>query len=370
MTMTNRTMMAALGAASSFVVAFLLLAVPASAQTPAGDDPFAEPQAEPARPAKPKPFAQPQAAPAPTARPNPFAQPQAEPASIARPNPFTQPQAAPTAAQAVSGATTPFPPNAPWPPPGATAPAALVPPPPFPAQPQPPLPAPLVDDAGSAQLSEPRGPVWSWEPLRYTVALEGRVTRPLDDGAKRVASEKWSPGAGLSVQADVLRPSADLAIRLDLGWTQAKHTSYQPDSYQYGPSLREELETNVFQLGAHARYHVLPWLAPYLRLSGGLGRDKLTVGVMRDRQWFGQAAAGGGVFLRSPGLHLGRGRFAPLLGLVGSLEAGYTLATGSDFSVRASLPTSSDDPIPTSAVALGHVGRSAPYLRVSFGLAF
>ena len=304
MTTANRTMMPAIGAASAFVLAVLLLAVPASAQTPDSDDPFAEPQAAPASPARPNPFAQPQAAPA---------------ASPARPRvgkPRTTPAAGPSApagAQPAAAATTPTPPTAPWPLPGSAAPPPLPPQPPLHAQPQPPLQAPIVDEARRTQLFEAEGPVVSWEPLRFAVAVEGRVTRPLDDGAKRLASEKWPPGAGVSVQADVLRPSAEVAVRLDLGWTSTKHSSYQPDSYQYGSSLREELETNLFQLGAQARYHLLPWLAPYLRLSGGLGRDKLTVGVMRDRQWFGQAAAGAGIFLRSPGLRLWQGRFVAAL---------------------------------------------------------
>ena len=326
---TRMIMMPALRAAASLALAVLLFAAPASAQAPDSEDPFS--QAQPAPPAPPPG--------APVARP--ASGPAAPPATLLPMAPAVQ-----------------------APPPGSAVPPPA-PRPPRPPTPYPPLQPTQLDEARRAQLFEPEGPIVSWDPLRFAVAFEGRVTRPLDDGAKRLASERWPAGAGVSVQADVFRPSAELAIRLDLGWTRTKSSSYQPDS-----SLSEQLKTDLFQLGAQARYHVLRWLAPYVRLSAGLGRDKLNVGVMSDQQWFGQAAAGAGLFLRSAGLRLWQGRFSPLLGLVGSLEGGYTLAMGSDFSLQASLPSASEHPIPTSEVALGHVGRSAPYLRASLGLAF
>jgi hypothetical protein len=59
-----------------------------------------------------------------------------------------------------------------------------------------------------------------------------------------------------------------------------------------------------------------------------------------------------------------------VLGLVGQLEGGYALASGSDFVLHADARSSSEKPIPTSDVPLGHVTRNVPYLRVSLGLAF
>jgi len=287
------------------------------------------------------------------------------PPPVAAPAPPRAPVAAPAAPPAV--------PAVPLPPPTVTVPMPVATTPPMtpvaPPYAGPPLHVPPrsteVMVPRSPQPAEPEGPVASWEPLRFAITLEGRAVRPLQDGARRLADEKWPSGGGLSVQADVWRPSDRLAVRLDLGFTRASS-----ESHQSGSSLREELETDLYQLGASLRYHLLPWLAPYARLSGGLGRDKLAVGIMKDRQWFGQGAAGAGVLLRSPSLRLWQGRFAPAFGLMGTLEGGYALASGSDFAVRASLPSSSENPIPATEVALGHVGRSAPYLRVSFGLAF
>ena len=215
------------------------------------------------------------------------------------------------------------------------------------------------------QLFAPEGPVTSWDPLRFAVALETRTTWLFNGAAKRLAGERLPTGEGLSLQADVLRPSAKLALRLDLGWTSTSTSSFQPSS-----SLSEKLDTNLFQLGASLRYHVYRWLAPFARLAGGMGWDKLTVAGMKDRELFEQGSLGAGVFLRSPGVRLWQGAFSPLLGLMGNIEAGYALATGSDLTLQASLPSASTPPIPTSTVPIGHVGRSAPYVRASRGLAF
>ena len=91
---------------------------------------------------------------------------------------------------------------------------------------------------------------------------------------------------------------------------------------------------------------------------------------LHDRQAFAEGSLGGGVFLRTPGLRLWQGASAPFFGLVGNLEGGYALATSSDFSLHSSPPSTSTTPIPTNSVPIGTVGRSAPYLRFSLGIAF
>jgi hypothetical protein len=228
-----------------------------------------------------------------------------------------------------------------------------------------PQPRPELASAHKPQLFEPEGPVTSWDPLRFAVAFESRTTWPLDGAQKRLVGKRAPMGAGLSVQADVFRPDANAAVRLDLGWTNTSVSQRVS-----GTSLQEQLDTDLFVLGASLRYEVFRWLAPFARLAGGLGRDKLVVVDMKDKQYFGQVTAGAGVFLRTPGLRLWQGSYAPFFGLCGQIEGGYALASGSDFSLHSSVPSSSPDPIPTSDVALGHAGRSAPYVRASLGLAF
>jgi hypothetical protein len=160
-----------------------------------------------------------------------------------------------------------------------------------------------------------------------------------------------------------------MAARLDLDWITTTATTYQD-----GSMLTEKLETNILSLGISARYNLLRWLAPYARLAGGVGWDKITVGNgagdLHDRQIFGQGAVGAGLSLRSPGLRVWQSASAPFVGVMGQIEGGFALATGSDFVLQSSPAGAAASPIPTTPVAIGHAERSAPYLRVSFGIAF
>ncbi|MBN2576617.1 MAG: hypothetical protein JXP73_18780 [Deltaproteobacteria bacterium] len=231
---------------------------------------------------------------------------------------------------------------------------------------------PVLAERRKPQLVEPEGPVTSWEPLRFAVALELRRTWLLDDAAQRLVSGREISGQGASLQVDILRPTDRLALRLDVGWR-----THSASSYQYGNgltshgTLAEKLVTHAFAVGASLRFHVSRWLAPYARLSGGMGWDRLSVGALGGREYFGEGSAGAGVFLRSPSLRFWHGAYAPWLGLVGSIEGGYAVGTGSDFALRASPPSSSDtEPIPGNSVSIGRVERSAPYARATVGLAF
>jgi len=80
----------------------------------------------------------------------------------------------------------------------------------------------------------------------------------------------------------------------------------------------------VLSLGLSARYNLLRWLAPYARLAGGVGWDKLTLsggeGSLHDRQFYGQGSAGAGISLRSPGLRFWQSPSAPFLGIMGQIE--------------------------------------------------
>jgi hypothetical protein len=222
-----------------------------------------------------------------------------------------------------------------------------------------------------SQVFEPEGPVTSWEPLRFAVAFELRNSWMLDDGAKRLLGGRQVSSQGVSVQADVARPTAQVAVRLDLGWLTNSASSFQVNSsYGYGGDMAERIETNQFALGAAVRVHLFPWLAPYVRVAGGLGRDKLTVASMSGHQTYGLGSAGAGVFLRSPSLRLWQGTYAPGLGAVATIEGGYTMAAGGDLTLHAAPPSSSTEPLPANSVTLGHVGRNAPYVRASIGLAF
>jgi hypothetical protein len=299
----------------------LALAPPAAAQ-PEEATPSEEAQPEAAAPAPAAP-AVPAAAEAPAA-----------PAGVA-------PAAQPVPGQPVAGAS---PAQVFAPPPGY----------PYAYQPLPPRP----------ERTEDTGPTFSWEPLRLAIALEHRTSWLREDAAQRMAGGERASAGGLSVQADVLRPRDQVVLRADLAWLNQTHSAYRD-----GSSPSEQLKSNLVALGASLRYDLWCWLAPFARVTAGLGWDKLTVADLHDRQFFGQGTVGAGLVLRSPGLHLWRGKHSAV-GLVGQVEGGYALASGSDFVLHADARASGDHPIPTSDVALGRVSRSVPYLRVSLGLAF
>jgi hypothetical protein len=218
-------------------------------------------------------------------------------------------------------------------------------------------------------LNEPEVPAFSWEPLRFGVAAEMRATWPQDAAARRLAGRRAPVGGGLSLHYDALRPSSRLVAKVDLGWALTSTSEFQTSAQNV-----ESLDTNLFWVGLSLRYHILRWLAPYARLAGGLGRDKLSVSSttarMHDERMFGHGSIGGGVFLRSPALSLRSSPPAFYLALTGHIEGGYMLASSSTFALQSSPASGVPNPVPTESVPIGDVGRNTPYLRGSVGLAF
>lgn len=217
--------------------------------------------------------------------------------------------------------------------------------------------------------AQPSTPALSWDPLRFGIALEGRTAWLQNSAARQLAGRKAPSEGGLSLQGDVWQRESLAAIRLDLGWLATSTSTDQDFS-----GLRDELKTDVIALGVSVRHQVLPWLAPYVRVAGGIGWDRLTLttstGELHDRQAFAQGSLGGGVHFRTPGLRLGQTPTSFRAGLMADVEGGYILGSSSDFSLQPSTTTSASAPIPISPVAIGQVGRNAPYLRISVGLAF
>jgi hypothetical protein len=216
---------------------------------------------------------------------------------------------------------------------------------------------------------EPEGPTFSWDPLRFGVAGELRTTWPQDAGARRLSGKAAPIGGGVSLHYDAWRPSSRLVAKVDLGWTLTSTSDFQESTQNV-----ERLRTHLLSLGVSARYHIFRWLAPYARLAGGLGWDKLTVdspnASMHDEQTFGHASLGGGVFLRSPGLCLRSSPPSFCVAFMGQIEGGYMLASSSSFALKSSPPGGVSSPVPTESVPIGDVGRNAPYLRASLGFAF
>lgn len=211
--------------------------------------------------------------------------------------------------------------------------------------------------------------VFSWDELPLGVAGDLRTFWPQNSGTRRLVGKKTSDNGGLCVSYDILKLMNRVVAKVDLGWGLASHVNARPDSAD-----EEKLRTQLVSLGLSLRYHVFRWLAPYARVAGGVGWDKVTVGgssgQWQDKHTFAHGSVGGGLFLRSPGLSLWPNHPAFGLALMGSIEGGYFVAPSSDLSLKASSDPDIKNPIPTAAVPIGKMGRSAPYLRVTLGLAF
>lgn len=222
---------------------------------------------------------------------------------------------------------------------------------------------------GPHPLTEPEGPTLSWNPLRIGVALETQTTWLQDSAARRIVGKGTPTTVGLALHYEALRPSPSLTVKLDLGWMTSSASTTQPNNSQN----TETYDTNLVTLGVSLRYQIFRWLAPYARVAGGMGWDKLSVGNgsgnLDDKHKFGHAAAGGGVFLRSPGLCMRPSTASYCAAFIGNLEGGYMLGTSSTLSLHYSPASGVSNPIPTEAVPIGDMGRSAPYLRVSVGIA-
>lgn len=213
-------------------------------------------------------------------------------------------------------------------------------------------------------------PALTWERTRFSIALEGRGLLLRDDAAKRLAGSARPTSSGVSMMADVYRPTAQLSLRVDASWLASSVTGYQQQSY-----LAETLKSDLLAVGASVRYQVLRWLAPYARVSGGIGWDRLSLrtnqqGELKDRQTFVHGTVGAGLFLSTPCLRFRQSKPWPRAGLIAQIEGGYFLAGAGDWTLTSSRATEGQSAIPSSPVALGRTSRSAPYARVSLGLAF
>jgi hypothetical protein len=210
---------------------------------------------------------------------------------------------------------------------------------------------------------------FAWDPLRFGIAAEIRTLWPQNSATRRLVGKDDPNSGGVAISGDVLRPSDKLRAVVDLGWNLMNNTNantWSPD--------QQKLRTHLVTMGLSLRYFVRPWLAPYARVAGGLGWDKVSVEsgseTFQDKHLFTHGAAGGGVYLRSPGLRIASKYPGFSTAVMGSIEGGYFLAPSSDVSLKASSDPQIKNPISSPSVPIGTMGRSAPYLRVTFGLAF
>jgi hypothetical protein len=210
---------------------------------------------------------------------------------------------------------------------------------------------------------------FAWDPLRFGIAAEIRTLWPQNRATRRLVGKDDPNSGGAVVSGDVLRPTDKVRAVVDLGWNLMTNTNANSWSLD-----QVKLRTHLVTMGLSLRYFARCWLAPYARVAGGLGWDKVTVegesGTYQDKHLFTHGSAGAGIYLRSPGLRMATRVPAFSMAVMGSIEGGYFLAPSSDVALKASSDSQIKNPISSPSVPLGTMGRSAPYLRVTFGLAF
>jgi len=156
----------------------------------------------------------------------------------------------------------------------------------------------------------------------------------------------------------------DLGIGLHLGWNFEDHGA----DGRFGGLLDSQLDTHFAYGGVDARWKLLSWLQPQLRLAGGAGFSDMVLSMggerFKDDAISAYGSAGLGLLLRSP-----EDAFGGLHGGVGSLgfgllfEGGYSLA--SPLSLRLDGPGPKKHEIDLAEADLGELERSGPYFRTS-----
>jgi hypothetical protein len=182
-------------------------------------------------------------------------------------------------------------------------------------------------------------------------------------------------GAGLSLGYDILRLGPRTSAALSVGWMAERMTS------DTGPTPAS-LDVDNIRVGLAIRFAVRPWFEPLAQVALGasFGRASVTLGdpdfastglLEGDtRSYCGRA--GGGFRLRTGTARL---ESLPLPPLAASLtvEGGFQVGTPMSAIVKEPPPEDDDvaaDLIPRAATKLGRLGRTYPYVRVSFALLF
>jgi hypothetical protein len=222
--------------------------------------------------------------------------------------------------------------------------------------------APAAPAPADVPPAPAKGPFQS----RFEVGLNADVFWFTDKSYDLFSKNDLATSRGLNVGYAVL-VDGPLSIVPELGFGQDD----QMASNLFGGALQStELETWRFYGGASARYAVLPFLEPEVRLTTGTSVVTATVtpgggsaALVSDKMVSPFFAFGGGFSVHTkPGsLETSNGSLRSLvLGL--SFEGGYSVAKSLELT-----PTPEHDPvrIHTTDAPLGSLARSAPYLRIS-----
>lgn len=178
-----------------------------------------------------------------------------------------------------------------------------------------------------------------------------------NDPGYLLVGEKRRPTFDVMASYDLLQPSKHLVV--SLGASLRRSRASEGDLSIFDDTLQAELI---------ARLATSSWFWPHARASVGAAFTRVEIGnegapgSLTDRDVGLASSFGGGFTLRTPtrALESPGGRLASLsLGVL--CEAGYSLTGDATF---VATPSGGASGVERSAVRLGSLSRSAPYLRI------
>lgn len=206
------------------------------------------------------------------------------------------------------------------------------------------------------------------EPLRasFQLGLVLSGTWQTDTAHDYFAEDDLQRAVGVTLSADVWRfaPGFELFVGLD-----ALHSS--TDQSEVGGYV-DRGEWDQTDLGGYvgARFALLEWLAPHVRVAGGASLIDTTL-ELRDEpllerdEVLGYATLGAGVTLFSPAKRISRSRrYFNSIGLAAQIEGGYSLARNLEWTLPA-IATGASQQVAVEATPLGTLERGGPFLRLA-----
>jgi hypothetical protein len=191
-----------------------------------------------------------------------------------------------------------------------------------------------------------------------------------DKGVHLFSRDDVSLRTGLSASLDVYTIAPSIRLAPELGWGY--------ENLEDGVMLPEystaQLTAHHLSLSVRANYEAIGWIEPGLRLGGGASISSIALRAASTSDRYEQDdispffLAGAALLLRTPDSFFSRRKGGVASFAAGVLaEGGYLLSPSLDVAPE---PTSDPGRIPSSVAALGELGRSGPYLRISAFLRF
>jgi hypothetical protein len=203
--------------------------------------------------------------------------------------------------------------------------------------------------------------------LPLTLGIDVQTQWHVDRSYRLFGTSRADAGAGLSAALQVAQLGRG---RLDLG--AGVQWSSETATWEQNNDARRSQVTP--SLAAVLRWRVHRWFEPHLRVACDATRAtlRLTTGDgvrYEDAVWVPGASAGAGFRLRTSPITMALGGRAFAGALI--VEGGFHVGPPLSFDLQREAPADKKlaaDRIPAAATSVGDLGRTEPYLRISFAL--